>query len=93
MKGLFRFLLLGALLLGVTSVMASGHVHKVEISKSCDDYAFVLDHQFDVTIERVDNEVLVIRNEDDAVKGISKPVEAVANAPPRTGNKVKRKLF
>jgi hypothetical protein len=84
MKGLLKFLLLGVLVFGVSSVMASGHVHKVEFSKA---YSHELQpalavHSFDVVIERFDTEVLVIRNENDAVADVSKKVTPNANAPP-----------
>jgi hypothetical protein len=85
MKGLLRFLLLGALFLGVASLTAHSTVHKVEVSKSFSHefQPMALTHT-EVIIERVDNEVLVIQNENAVVKDLSKPVIAVAHAPPET---------
>lgn len=83
MKGFLRILFGCVLLFAVSSVMASGFVHKVEISKhSFCMHPAVVDHQ-EIKIERVDNEVLVIRNENEAVTGLSRQVRPVAHAPPK----------
>jgi hypothetical protein len=95
MKGSFRILVIGALLFGVAELRASSTILVVENSKSHYDLPkaaelqqFVVKHipafnyHTEVPIERVDNEVLVIFNEDEPLRKLAIPVIPKANAPP-----------
>lgn len=87
MKGVLRFLVLGALFFGVSHVMASGYLHKVEISKTFHDLQpACIDHQ-EVVIERVDFEVLPITNVNEVVTGVKAIVLPVAHGPPKANTK------